>query len=139
VVPEPQREALRTAFGMSEGPTPDRFLVGLAVLGLLSEVAREQPVLCLADDVHWLDQASAQVLAFVARRLGADSVGLVEFGARVRFRHPLMRSAVYQSASVRDRTQPNANRKITMRGRPPAPAIVSFRDLSGPAGLPARA
>jgi hypothetical protein len=81
-VPEPQREALCTAFGMSAGPAPDRFLVGLAVLGLLSEVAGQQPVLCLADDAHWLDQASAQVLAFVARRLGAESVGLV-FGTRV--------------------------------------------------------
>ena len=82
VVPEPQREALRTAFGMSAGPAPDRFLVGLAVLGLLSEVAGEQPVLCVADDAQWLDRASAQLLAFVARRLGAEPVGLV-FGTRV--------------------------------------------------------
>jgi DNA-binding CsgD family transcriptional regulator len=82
VLPGPQREALATAFGMSEGPPPDRFLVSLAVLGLLSEVAGERPVLCLADDAHWLDLASAQVLAFVGRRLGAEPVGLV-FGTRV--------------------------------------------------------
>jgi hypothetical protein len=81
VLPGPQRNALETAFGMNEGPTPDRFLVGLAVLGLLSEAAAERPVVCVADDAHWLDRASAQVLAFVARRLGADSVGLV-FGRR---------------------------------------------------------
>jgi DNA-binding CsgD family transcriptional regulator len=82
ILPGPQREALATAFGMSAGPAPDRFLVGLAVLGLLSGVAGEQPLLCLADDAQWLDRASAQVLAFVARRLGAEPVGLV-FGTRV--------------------------------------------------------
>jgi DNA-binding CsgD family transcriptional regulator len=75
--PAPQRAALQTALGMSAGPVPDRFLVGLAVLSLLSGVAEDKPLLCLIDDAQWLDQASAQVLAFAARRLGAESVGLV--------------------------------------------------------------
>jgi DNA-binding CsgD family transcriptional regulator len=81
-LPSPQQEALRAAFGMSAGPAPERFLVGLASLGLLADAAAEQPVVCLADDAQWLDRASEQVLAFVARRLGTESLGLV-FSARV--------------------------------------------------------
>ena len=81
-LPAPQREALRTAFGLSAGPAPDRFLVGLAVLGLVSEVAAERPLICVIDDEHWLDRASIQALGFAARRLAADPVGLV-FAARV--------------------------------------------------------
>src|SRR2546422_3025406 len=76
-LPAPQRDALGTAFGLRAGAAPDRFLVGLAVLGLLSEVADEQPLVCLVDDAQWLDRASLQALEFVARRLFADSVGLI--------------------------------------------------------------
>ena len=76
-LPGPQRHALGTAFGVRDGDAPDRFLVGLAVLSLLSDVAEDRPLVCMVDDAQWLDAASAQALAFVARRLGAESVGLV--------------------------------------------------------------
>ena len=80
-LPVPQRDALGTAFGISPGPAPDRLFVALAVLSLLSDVAEEQPLICVVDDEQWLDRASTQVLAIVARRLEAESVGLV-FAAR---------------------------------------------------------
>src|SRR6476469_4078345 len=80
-LPAPQSEALRTVFGLSSGRAPDRLFLGLAVLSLLSEVAEQQPLLCVVDDEQWLDRASVDVLAFVARRLDRESVGLI-FAAR---------------------------------------------------------
>jgi hypothetical protein len=76
-LPTPQRDALEVAPGQRVGSAPDRFLVGLAALTLLSEGGGERPLLCVVDDAQWLDQASAQALAFAARRLLAEPVGLI--------------------------------------------------------------
>ena len=76
-LPGPQAGALRTTFALSQGAVPDRFLVGLATLSLLSEVAEERPLLCVIDDAQSLARASAQVLAFVARRLLAEPAVLL--------------------------------------------------------------
>src|SRR5262245_48709552 len=76
-LPGPQRDALSIAFGLSAGPPPERFFVGLAVLSLLADAAEQQPLVCIVDDAQWLDQVSQQTLAFVARRLLAERVGFV--------------------------------------------------------------
>jgi DNA-binding CsgD family transcriptional regulator len=106
-LPPPQREALGIAFGLSSGTRPDRFLVGLALLSLLSDAADQEPLLCLLDDAQWLDQSSAQVLAFVARRLQAEPIGLLfaeresgEFGELGRL--PELRLDGLSDADARD-------------------------------------
>jgi hypothetical protein len=76
-LPEPQRAALETVFGLRDGSAPDRFLVGLATLTLLAEAAERQPLICIVDDAQWLDHASEQVLGFVARRLQAERIAIV--------------------------------------------------------------
>jgi DNA-binding CsgD family transcriptional regulator len=87
-LPQPQRDALGTAFGVQAGPTPDRFLTGLAVLNLLSDAAERQPLLCVIDDAQWIDLMSARILAFVARRLAAESVVMI-FAVRDGMEHEL--------------------------------------------------
>jgi hypothetical protein len=77
VLPDPQQNAMSTAFGLTEGQTPDRFLIGLALLGLLSAASERAPLVCVVDDAQWLDRASTLALAFVARRLMADRIGLI--------------------------------------------------------------
>lgn len=86
-LPVPQREALARVFGLAPGSAPDRFLVALAALSLLADAAIERPLVCVVDDAQWLDRASAQALAFVARRLAAESVALV-FAVRSTSRTP---------------------------------------------------
>jgi predicted ATPase len=80
-LPDPRRDALDVAFGLNSGPAPRPFLVALAILGLLSEVARERALLCVIDDAQWLDRASAQVVGFAARRLAVERIAIV-FAAR---------------------------------------------------------
>jgi hypothetical protein len=76
-LPQPQRDAIDVAFGLKAGDAPDGFLIGLAVLSLMSSVSEEQPLVFIVDDAHWLDDASMRTLAFVARRLHAERVGMV--------------------------------------------------------------
>ncbi len=88
-LPAPQREALAITFGLQSGNPPDRFVVGLAVLTLLSDAAEEQPLICVVDDAQWLDHASAQTLEFVARRLGAERAAMV-FAVRTSDQRPTL-------------------------------------------------
>jgi DNA-binding CsgD family transcriptional regulator len=76
-LPDPQRHALEKAFGLASGDPPERLFLGLAVLGLLAEAASERPLVCIVDDVQWVDRMSEVILTFVARRLDAESVALV--------------------------------------------------------------
>src|SRR6266700_387833 len=120
--PVPQREALRIAFGLAAGPQPDRFLVGLAVLSLVSEVAAERPLVCVIDDEQWLDHASAQALGFAARRLAADPVGLV-ISARV---------PGEELTGLRELTVaglPDADARALLESALPGPLDARVRDL----------
>src|SRR5580704_16787291 len=129
-LPVPQRDALNTAFGVSTGPVPDHFLVGLAVLGLLSEVAGERPLVCVVDDEQWLDRASVQALGFAALpELVVE--GLPEEDARA-----LLESALTGPVDARVRDLMVAE----TRGNPLAllelPRGLAPAELAGGFGLP---
>ena len=151
VLPEPQRDALSVALGLSPGPSPDRFLVALAVLSLLSATAEERPLLCVVDDAQWLDGASGQILGFVARRLLAESVALV-FAVREPADTPELEGlpalplaglgeedARALLASVPGRLDDEVRDRIIaeMRGNPLALLELPQRTLAGGFSLPA--
>jgi DNA-binding CsgD family transcriptional regulator len=108
-LPEPQRVALETAFGLAAGVPPDPFFVGLGVLSLLSGAAEARPLLCVVDDVQWLDRASARALGFVARRLEADAVALLFAG-----REPAELSDVTGLAELRLEGLPDADARAML-------------------------
>ena len=131
-LPVPQRDALRIAFGLAEGPPPDRFFVGLALLKLLLEAGRERPLICLVDDQQWLDRASAQALGFAARRLAADPVGLV-FAAPLTGR--IEDSFARQLAALPDQTR----RLVQLAAADPSGDRSLVWRAAGRLGIPAAA
>nr|WP_082279273.1 LuxR family transcriptional regulator [Mycobacterium colombiense] len=155
-LPTPQRDALGTAFGLRAGPAPERFVIGLAVLTLLADAAEEQPLVCLIDDLQWVDRASAEILAFVARRLAAEPVALI-----VATRAPDPDLSTFPKIEVKGLVEPDArvllDAVLTVRldeqvrdqlvaetlGNPLAllelPRSLDVQELAGGFGLPAAA
>jgi hypothetical protein len=121
-LPDPQRDALEVALGLSAGRPPNPFLVGLAVLNLLSEAADERPLLCVVDDAQWLDRASARVLAFVARRLLAEKIAMV-FAAR----EPIEALAGFAELHVEPLGRRNARAQPEYGRVPPAQGFPQAR------------
>src|SRR6202050_1457134 len=128
-LPGPQRDALRAAFGLSAGPVPDRFLVGLAVLGLVSEVAAERPLICVVDDEQWLDRASGQALGFAGGEVAVEGLGEEDAGT-------LLESALTGPVDARVRDLIVAE----TRGNPLAllelPRGLGAAELAGGVGVP---
>jgi DNA-binding CsgD family transcriptional regulator len=123
-IPRPQRDALRTVVGLAPGPTPDRFLVGLAMLALLVDGTRDQPLLVAVDDAHWLDQTSAQLLSFVARRVSTHPIAFL-----VAVRQPAPRDMPFAELPTRYLAAPPEGRTIVRAvGVTEARPITSWLD-----------
>src|SRR3954447_17274241 len=122
-LPQPQQDGLRVALGLASGQVPERFLVGLAVLGLLSAEAEERPLLCLVDDAQWLDAASGLILGFVARRLLAESVAIV-----VAIREPSERQDFDGLPDLRLRGLTDEDARTLLRRAVPGPLDDRVRD-----------
>ncbi|EOD67610.1 AAA family ATPase, partial [Amycolatopsis vancoresmycina] len=132
-LPEPQRDALRTALGLATGPEPSTYLVGLATLTLLAEAAAAKPLLLVAEDVHWLDRASADVLAFVARRIETEPIVLVAT-LRDGSEGPLADAGLV--SMVLERLPPDASAELLDSVAPRLAPAVRTRVLAEAAGLP---
>ncbi|MEU4714989.1 AAA family ATPase [Micromonospora purpureochromogenes] len=132
-LPGPQRDALAVAFGLQEGDVPNRFLVGLAVLSLLAGAAEDQPLVCLVDDAQWLDDGSMQVLAFVARRLMAESVALI---FAVREPDDDRKLAALPELIVEGLSEPDARALLASAVRVPLDPLVRDRIVTEAHGNP---
>ena len=132
-LPGPQRDALRSTFGLVDGPPADRFMVALGVLTLLADVASEEPLLCLIDDGHWLDPESQVVLGFVARRLGAERVAMV---LATRDMRPLMPSGPLPELVIGGLSDPEARDLLTSVTKGTASPHVAARLIAATGGNP---
>ncbi|MFI6935164.1 ATP-binding protein [Streptomyces sp. NPDC050287] len=132
-LPEPQHAALDAALGLASGPPADRYLVGLATLTLLSEAAADQPLLFLLDDAQWLDRESAEALAFTARRLHADSLGLI-----IAVRDGIGDNGLFDALSTRSVTGlPESEAKVLLSfGTRRVDTAVAERIVAGTGGNP---
>jgi DNA-binding CsgD family transcriptional regulator len=123
-LPEPQREALAVAFGLTHGAPPNRFLVGLATMALLEQTAQEQQLLCVVDDVQWVDQETIDALTFVARRLDAEGIGLI-FGLRIEERDFPDLAGVAQHRLARMSNEDMTSLLLVAAPTPPAPFVAT--------------
>jgi len=123
-LPDPQRDALGTAFGLVSGPPPNRFLVGLATAALLQRAVQDRPLLCVVDDVQWTDQESLDILGFVARRLDAEGVGLI-LGLRSDGRVPSRLAGIPEHRLLPMADLDMRSLLFAAAGSPPAPNVVA--------------